>query len=85
MPQVVDAGRTAVFNCTVRGGQAQGVGVASASFLKDGEPLVQGGRISIHVTQVGSTSACESEGRQPAQRLAPVNSMLGSPPNPQRL
>ncbi|KAK3933321.1 Down syndrome cell adhesion molecule-like protein Dscam2, partial [Frankliniella fusca] len=49
--QVLDAGRTATFNCSVRGGLS--ARPASIGFLKDGEPVAQGGRLSLLPTQSG--------------------------------
>ncbi|XP_075215282.1 cell adhesion molecule Dscam2-like [Lycorma delicatula] len=40
--QVVDGGSKATFNCSVHGGE----GVISISWLKDGRPLLEGGRIN---------------------------------------
>lgn len=40
--KVVDGGSKATFNCSVHGGE----GVVSISWLKDGRPLLEGGRIN---------------------------------------
>lgn len=68
--QVVDAGRTVVFNCSVRGGLSPGP--ASVGFLKDGEPVVQGGRLSVHTTQV-STRGTRQAGQPPRRSPPPFS------------